>query len=62
MFVTEGRSIGDRNVETVKQELQKLRIRLVAQDTGANYGRTAVFNTEDGSLMVKTLGRGDKVI
>jgi chemotaxis protein CheD len=62
MFVTEGRSIGDRNVETVKQELQRLRIRLVAQDTGANYGRTAVFNTEDGSLTVKTLGKGNIVI
>jgi chemotaxis protein CheD len=62
MFVSEGKSIGDRNIETVTQELQRLKIRIVAQDIGANYGRTAVFNTQDGSLTVKTLGRGNKVI
>jgi chemotaxis protein CheD len=62
MFVTEGKSIGDRNVETVLNELRRLRIRIVAQDTGANYGRTAIFNVEDGSLTVKTLGRGNQVI
>lgn len=62
MFVTDGKSIGDRNVETVQNELRRLRIRIVGQDTGANYGRTAVFNVEDGSLTVKTLGRGNKVI
>ncbi|HPT69912.1 MAG TPA: chemotaxis protein CheD [Syntrophomonas sp.] len=62
MFITDGKSIGDRNVETVLQELRRLRIKIVAQDTGANYGRTAVFNTEDGSLTVKTLGRGNKLL
>jgi chemotaxis protein CheD len=62
MFIGDGKSIGDRNVETVTQELQRLRIRIVAQDTGSNYGRTAIFNTEDGSLTVKTLGRGNKII
>jgi chemotaxis protein CheD len=60
MFVSEGKSIGDRNIETVTQELQRLKIRIVAQDIGANYGRTAVFNTQDGSLTVKTLGRAIK--
>jgi chemotaxis protein CheD len=62
MFATTGTSIGDRNVETVKKELQRLRVRIVAEDTGANYGRTAVFNPEDGSVTVKTVGKGNKVI
>lgn len=62
MFATSGKSIGERNVETVIRELQRLRIRMVGQDTGSNYGRTAVFNTENGSLTVKTLGKGNKVL
>jgi len=62
MFATQGKSIGDRNIETVKKELQRLKVRIVAEDTGANYGRTAVFNPEDGSLTVKTVGKGNKVL
>ena len=62
MFTSTEKSIGDRNVETVIKELQRLKIRIVAQDTGSNYGRTAVFNPDDGSLTVKTAGRGNKVL
>lgn len=62
MFATGGRSIGDRNIETVKKELQRLKIRLVAEDTGSNYGRTAEFNPDDGSLTIKTVGKGNKVL
>jgi len=62
MFASTGKSIGERNVESVKKELQRLRVRIVAEDTGANYGRTAVFNPEDGSLTVKTIGKGNKVL
>ena len=62
MFATTGISIGDRNVETVKKELQRLRVRIVAEDTGANYGRTAEFNPADGSLTIKTVGKGNRVL
>jgi chemotaxis protein CheD len=62
MFASTGKSIGDRNVETVKNELHRLKIRIVAEDTGANYGRTAEFNTEDSLLTVKTVGKGNKVL
>jgi Chemotaxis protein; stimulates methylation of MCP proteins len=62
MFACSGKSIGERNVETVKKELQRLKIKITGEDTGANYGRTAVFNPEDGSLTVKTVGRGNKVL
>ncbi len=62
MFACSGRSIGDRNVETVKKELQRLRIKITGEDTGANYGRTAVFNPENGSLTIKTVGKGNKVL
>ncbi|MCX7614202.1 MAG: chemotaxis protein CheD [Clostridiales bacterium] len=62
MFATSGKSIGERNVEMVKQELQRLRIRILAEDTGANYGRTVEFDPEDGSMVVKSVGKGHKVL
>jgi chemotaxis protein CheD len=55
-------SVGDRNVETVKKELRRLNIRLIAEDTGANYGRTVEFNPENGMVTVKTAGKGNKII
>lgn len=61
MFPVSGKSIGDRNIEMVKLELNRLNIRLTAEDTGANYGRTVEFNPADGSMMVKTVGRGSKL-
>lgn len=61
MFATSGESIGDRNVQTVKKELERLRIRLLAEDTGANYGRTVLFNPMSGQMTVKSIGRESKV-
>ncbi len=61
MFITTGKSIGERNVEVVKNELKRLNIRLMAEDTGLNYGRTVEFNTQNGSMIVKTAGKGNKV-
>lgn len=61
MFITTGTSIGERNVEVVKKELKSLRIRLLAEDTGANYGRTVEFNPFDGKMIIKTAGKGNKI-
>lgn len=47
-------NIGDRNVEAVKAMLKSLNIRIIASDTGANYGRTVYFYPEDGRLEIKT--------
>jgi chemotaxis protein CheD len=48
-------SIGDKNVEAVRAVLDQNNIRLVAEDTGADYGRTIELNLDDGSLLVKTV-------
>jgi len=61
MFAISGKSIGDRNVEIVRQEIKRLNIRLVAEDTGANYGRTVEFDPDNGAMTVKTIGKGSKV-
>lgn len=56
-----GMQVGERNVASVKAELSRLRIRLVAEDTGADYGRTVEFRT-DGSMYIKTALKGTKQI
>ncbi len=53
--------IGARNTEAVKSALQKLKVRITAEDTGLNYGRTVYFYTEDGRMVVKSFARGEKV-
>lgn len=54
--------IGARNVEAVRCELEKLRIPLVSEDTGGNYGRTVKFNTSTGELEVSSVNHGRTVL
>ena len=49
--------VGDRNVEAVKAKLVSLRIPILAEDTGLNYGRTIQFFSEDGSLLIQSVGK-----
>lgn len=50
--------IGPRNVEAVKNELIKHGIRLVAEDTGGNSGRTIEFNPQTSKLNIRTVNQG----
>lgn len=54
--------IGDRNVEATKQKLKELGIRILAQDTGLNYGRTIEFHPATGELHIRSVGKERKVI
>lgn len=54
--------VGDRNVAAVKETLAKEHIRIVAQDTGFNYGRTVELYSEDGRFVIKSVGKPIKVI
>ncbi len=54
--------IGQKNVEQILKILQEKDIRVLAQDTGGNYGRTIELHTETGVLMIKTIGYGEKRI
>ena len=49
--------VGDRNVEASKAKLKQLQIRLIAEDTGKNSGRTIEFYPETGELLVKSVGK-----
>lgn len=66
MFKFSGESdimkIGLRNLAAVEEQLSIKRIRLLANDTGGNYGRTITFNPGNGELLVKTIGYGERII
>lgn len=50
--------IGPRNVEAVKEQLRKLAIQLVAEDTGGNSGRTIEFDPATNILHIRTVNQG----
>lgn len=54
--------IGERNIKATKEKLEELNIRIIAEDTGGNFGRTIVFSSIDGSLYIRTIGHGEKTI
>ncbi len=54
--------VGERNVEAVKAKLKELGIRILAEDTGANYGRTVEFYPETGDFLIKSVGKPEKII
>ena len=54
--------VSERNVEAVKQKLRDLGIRILAEDTGLNYGRTVEFYPENGDFVIKSVGKPIKTI
>lgn len=54
--------IGERNVEAVKATLKKMEIKLIAEDTGENFGRTVIFYPNSGEYLIKAIGKETKTI
>lgn len=54
--------VGDRNVEATKAKLKELRIPILAEDTGKNFGRTVVFYPETGDFHIRAVGKSETVI
>lgn len=54
--------VGEKNVEAVKSILAGLGIHIIAEDTGLNYGRTIIFDSNNGNLIIKAVGKQEKVI
>lgn len=55
-------SVGERNVKAVKDVLASLKIPIVAEDTGKDYGRTIVFDNVTKKLTIRSAGKSEKVI
>jgi chemotaxis protein CheD len=58
----ESMKIGLRNAEATRAVLADFKIPILAEDTGGNYGRTIELYSEDGRLMVRTIGFGIKYL
>ena len=60
MFPTQNQSfnIGENNIQAVKKALAALKIRIIADDTGLNFGRTVYFNGSDGRMIVRSTVKG----
>jgi chemotaxis receptor (MCP) glutamine deamidase CheD len=56
------KSIGGRNVKSIKQLLKKERIPVVGEDTGASHGRNVDFYLDSGRVSISTIGGMDKEI
>ena len=54
--------IGERNIEATLKHLKQNRIPVVANETGKDYGRTVELFSDDGRLVIKTVGHGTKVV
>ncbi len=55
-------NIGEQNVNAVKQALKKLGIKLLADETGGNHGRTMILDLNTGAVTIRTVGAPLKVI
>ena len=66
MFALQSKSetmaVGARNAEAVVKILGEMKIPILAQDTGLNYGRTVEFFPETGDFVIKAVGRDVKKI
>lgn len=54
--------VGERNAEAARKKLRAMRIRLISEDTGKNYGRTVIFYPETGEYVIKAVGKTQKSI
>lgn len=66
MFAFQNKSdmvrVGENNVNASKMKLAELKIPLLAEDTGADYGRTVIFYPETGDFVIRAVGKTEKTI
>ena len=51
--------VGERNVKSVKQKLAEMKIPILAEDTGKNFGRTVIFYPETGDFLIRAVGKSE---
>lgn len=66
MFTFQNKSdlvrVGEKNVMACKKKLQELKIPIIAEDTGASYGRTVIFYPETGDYIIRAVGKPERII
>jgi chemotaxis protein CheD len=58
LSIIDRQSIGDKNIESVRKKLKEMKIPIIAEDVGNDYGRTIIANTQTGVLKIKTVKHG----
>ncbi|PKL19411.1 MAG: chemotaxis protein CheD [Spirochaetae bacterium HGW-Spirochaetae-5] len=54
--------IGKNNILSVREILGQLKIPVLSEEVGGDYGRTIDFYLETGELKIKTIGKEPKII
>lgn len=54
--------VGKRNVDASVKKLHELKIPILANDTGENYGRTVTFYPETGDFHIRAVGKKEVII
>ncbi len=49
--------VGERNVQATKKKLAQMKIPILAEDTGKNFGRTVIFYPETGDFVIRAVGK-----
>ena len=62
MKANDALNVGEKNVRAVRNILSELKIPILADDTGLNYGRTVIIDSNTGMLTIKAVGKPEKQI
>lgn len=49
--------VGERDVQATKKKLAQMKIPILAEDTGKNFGRTVIFYPETGDFVIRAVGK-----
>ena len=55
-------AVGKRNAEKAREILKSLKIPIVGEDIGGDYGRSVEFNLSNGSVRINSYSREEKII
>lgn len=55
-------NIGERNAQNVKKVLMMEGLRVVSEDTGANYARTMLLNVGTGEVHIRSAGKPESLL
>ncbi|MCI9216979.1 chemotaxis protein CheD [Lachnospiraceae bacterium 42-17] len=55
-------NIGERNAQNVKRVLMMEGLRVVSEDTGANYARTMLLDVGTGQVFIRTSGKPERML
>jgi chemotaxis protein CheD len=57
-----GINIGERNIVAVRDVLAELKVPIIAEDTGSDYGRSVFLYVLSGRVEVRSLRKGSRVL